>query len=311
MSLDWLVLQSVIDASPDGVVVCDARNTGWPVVYVNHAFEQLSGYPRNELVGRNLRLLQQGESSQEGLQQLRAALSQGIACRTMLNNFRKDGSPFLNELQIVPIRDQQGRITHFVSFHRPGNPSQSASIGEPEADAPLTTQRMLAHVREDKLTGLLRRSYFEDLLHRDFGLAQREGKPLTVMLFGVDNAAAYRDVFGVGGAEQTFKRVARTIAGCFRRSADLCARWEDTQVIAATLTTEPAHAMRVGEMVLARVRDLAIHHPRAVISRYVTISAGIISAIPDKNDTPEQFIAKATQELRGCHANQLMLAVAS
>jgi hypothetical protein len=59
------------------------------------------------------------------------------------------------------------------------------------------------------------------------------------------------------------------------------------------------------------VRDLAIHHPRAVICRYVTISAGIISAIPDHNDTPEMFIQKAMHELRGCTANQLLLAAAS
>ncbi len=297
MSLDWLVLQSLIDASPEGVVVCDACGSGWPVVYNNHAFEQLTGYRGNELQGRSLSVLQQGEDTQEGLTLLRAALREGVACRTVLRNYRKDGSPFINEMQLIPIRDQQGKLTHFASFHRMGSVSSAATIGEAAADTMLSTQRMLAHVREDKQTGLLRRSYFEDLLRRDFSLAQRDHKSMTIIVFEIDNANAYRDVFGPSGAELTFKRVASAVAGCFRRASDLCARWEDNQIITATLTTEPAKAQGMAEMVAARVRDLAIHHPRAV-SRYVTVSFGIMSAVPEHQDSASQFIVRALHAVR-------------
>ena len=297
MSLDWLVLQNIIDASPDGVVVCDARSGNWPVVYVNRSFEQLTGYGRSELQGRNLGFLQQGEDTQEGLTLMRAALRDGIACRATLRNYRKDGSSFVNELQLVPIRDHEGRLTHFASFHRMGN-AGSAAVGDNAVDNMLSTQRMLAHVREDKQTGLLRRSYFEDLLRRDFSLAQRELKPVTMMMFEINQADAYRDVFGPIGAELTFKRVAGTIAGCFRRASDLCARWEDSQIVAATLTTEPAKAQGMAEMVASRVRDLAIHHPRATNTRYVTVSFGIVSAVPDQKDTAAQFIVRALNALR-------------
>jgi diguanylate cyclase (GGDEF)-like protein/PAS domain S-box-containing protein len=297
VSLDWLVLQSLIDASPEGVVVCDACGSGWPVVYNNHAFEQLTGYRGNELQGRSLSVLQQGEDTQEGLTLLRAALREGVACRTVLRNYRKDGSPFINEMQLIPIRDQQGKLTHFASFHRMGSVSSAATIGEAAADTMLSTQRMLAHVREDKQTGLLRRSYFEDLLRRDFSLAQRDHKSMTIIVFEIDNANAYRDVFGPSGAELTFKRVASAVAGCFRRASDLCARWEDNQIITATLTTEPAKAQGMAEMVAARVRDLAIHHPRAV-SRYVTVSFGIMSAVPEHQDSASQFIVRALHAVR-------------
>lgn len=298
MSLDWLVLQSLIDASPEGVVVCDARGGNWPVVYANHAFEQLTGYRSSELQGRGLSMLQQGEDNQEGLTLMRAALREGVACRTVLRNYRKDGSQFINELQLIPIRDQQGTLTHFASFHRVGSERAVTSIGDEATDSMLSTQRMLAHVREDKQTGLLRRSYFEDLLRRDFSLAQREQKALSIILFEVDHATAYRDVFGPAGAEQTFKRVARTVAGCFRRATDLCARWEDSQIIVGTLTTDPGQAQRMADTVASRVRDLAIHHPRAAVSRYVTVSFGVISAVPDQQDSASQFIVRALHALR-------------
>jgi diguanylate cyclase (GGDEF)-like protein len=214
-----------------------------------------------------------------------------------LRNYRKDGSPFINEMQLIPIRDQQGKLTHFASFHRMGSVTSAASIGEVATDTMLSTQRMLAHVREDKQTGLLRRSYFEDLLRRDFSLAQRDHKSMTIMVFEIDNANAYRDVFGPSGAELTFKRVASAVAGCFRRSSDLCARWEDNQIITATLTTEPAKAQAMAETVAARVRDLAIHHPRAT-SRYVTVSFGIMSAVPEHQDSASQFIVRALHAVR-------------
>lgn len=298
MSLDWLVLQTLIDGSPEGVVVCDAQAGNWPVVYANRSFEQLTGYSSSELQGRSLGFLQHGEDAQEGLTLVRAALREGVACRTVLRNYKKDGTPFINELQMIPIRDQQGKLTHFASFHRLGNVRTATTIGEEATDAMLSTQRMLAHVREDKQTGLLRRSYFEDLLRRDFSLAQREQKVLTMIAFEINHANAYRDVFGPTGAELTFKRVAGTIAGCFRRASDLCARWEDSQIISATLTTEPAKAQGMAEMVASRVRDLAIHHPRAVGTRYVTVSFGIVSAIPDQQDNASQFIVRALHALR-------------
>ncbi len=309
MSLDWLVLQTLIDASPDGVVVCEASDNGkgkqWPVMYVNHAFEQLTGYRSAELTGRSLSFLQQGEDTQEGLTLVRAALREGVACRTVLRNYRKDGSSFINELQLIPIRDHDGKVTHFASFHRVGNERAVADIGEAAADAMLSTQRLLAHVREDKQTGLLRRSYFEDLLRRDFSLAQREQKPLTMMVFEIDHANAYREVFGPSGAEQTFKRVAGTIAGCFRRASDLCARWEDSQIIAASLTTAPDHAQQMADMVASRVRELAIHHPRAATTRFITVSYGLVSSVPNQQDNASQFIVKVLHALRGAQGGLL------
>lgn len=304
MSLDWLTLQCIVDAAPDGVVVCSARGFGssrtWPVSYVNRAFEQMTGYGREELTGRSLSFLQQGEDNQEGLTTIRAALREGIACRSVIKNYRKDGAAFMNELQLLPIRDVQGNLAHYVSFHRIGSTEISATIGEEtqQLDTSLSTQRLLAHVREDRQTGLLRRSYFEDLMRRDFSLAQREHKNISVIIFEIDQAAAYRDVFGPMGAEQTFKRVARTIAACFKRQTDLCARWEDTQIIATLTSMDPMQVRRIAEYVAARVRELGIHHPRAAGTRFVTVSFGTVSDVPEHHDNVAQFISRASRDLR-------------
>lgn len=109
------LLQRALEA--DGAVpvcVTDARRDDLPLIYVNPAFERLTGYRRHELLGRNCRILQGGDTAQPGLVALRAALGAGRACTVTLRNVRRDGSAFMNELTIAPVRDVEGGLTHFI-----------------------------------------------------------------------------------------------------------------------------------------------------------------------------------------------------
>ena len=159
---------------------------------------------------------------------------------------------------------------------------------------------MLAYLRDDKLTGLLRRPYFEELIKRDWGLAQRESRRLSFLVFDLDHFAAYRDVFGRQGADQSFRRIARVIGGCFRRASDLCGRFDEDQIAALTTGLDLTQAAKLAEAVLARVRDLAIHHPRSNVSRYVTASAGVVSLVPPHDVPPERIYDAALEGAQGC-----------
>ncbi|HTE40432.1 MAG TPA: diguanylate cyclase [Steroidobacteraceae bacterium] len=313
MQTDPQILRTLFDAAPDGVMLCDARAHDYPVVYVNPAMAQLTGYSVERILGHNPRFLYGEDRHQDSLGRLRAALRDGLGCRVMLRNVRADGTLFFNDVTLVPLRDAAGVLTHFASFHREGGgqlrpelshggqagaaiaraelaKSESGKTEAEKGDPSLNTQTMLAYVRDDKLTGLLRRSYFEDLLQRDWGLAQRESRRVTLVAFDLDFFSQYREVFGRQGADQCFRRIARVVAGCFRRATDMCARFEEDQVIALAVGMDEAEATKFVENILGRVRDLAIHHPRSSVSRYVTVSAGIASAIPSPELTKDQLI---------------------
>lgn len=107
---------ALVEASPASTILVDARQPDLPVVYVNPAFETLTGYPREEIIGRNCRFLQGDDRDQEGLKTLRAALRDGEACTVTLRNYRKDGSMFWNQLRVAPLRDEQGQVTHFIGI---------------------------------------------------------------------------------------------------------------------------------------------------------------------------------------------------
>ena len=291
------LFQTLAAAAPEGIVICDARSGEWQVVYANPAMEHLTGYEAGALRGRNLRFLQADDHDQEGLARIRTALHEGTPCTTTLRNYRRDGTMFWNEVTLVPLRDPEGRITHFASFHREGGDRLRLDARDAR-DPSMNTQTMLAYLRDDKLTGLLRRSYFEELVKRDWGLAQRESRRLSFLVFDLDCYSQYRDVFGRPGADQSFRRIARVIAGCFRRASDLCGRFDEDQVAALTTGLDLGQASKLAEAVLARVRDLAIHHPRSPVSRFVTASAGVVSLVPPHDASPTRAYESALRALK-------------
>ncbi len=99
-----------------GVVISDARLPDMPIVYVNPHFEQMSGYAADEIVGRNCRFLQGADLDQPALQAIRHAIKQQTNGYAVLRNYRKDGTQFLNELFISPIKDGHGQVTHFMGI---------------------------------------------------------------------------------------------------------------------------------------------------------------------------------------------------
>ncbi|MCC6354581.1 MAG: response regulator [Verrucomicrobiae bacterium] len=100
----------------NAVCIADCTQKDMPLVFVNSSFEVLTGYKPTEAIGRNCRFLQGDERNQEAVDEIRKALGDGRSCRVVLKNFRKDGSMFWNELFLSPIRDDAGRITHFLGF---------------------------------------------------------------------------------------------------------------------------------------------------------------------------------------------------
>jgi diguanylate cyclase (GGDEF)-like protein/PAS domain S-box-containing protein len=283
---------AILERTPQGVAVCNALEPDYHVVYVNPAMQRLTGYAEQDFLGRNMRFLQGSDREQEGIARIRAALADGAPCQAIVRNYRHDGSLFWNEITVEPLADESGRTTHYVSFHR--DAGDRARLGT-RAETPSLPS--LTVLRDDKVTGLLRREYFEELLRRDWSLAQRESRRLALLLFDMDAYRAYHDVFGRAGADQSLRRIARVIGGCFRRASDLCGRFDDDKLVALangmTMDQARAHA----ENVIARVHELAIHHPRSPVARFVTMTAGVVTIVPARDDAPERLLQAAQDTL--------------
>ncbi|GAB1539208.1 hypothetical protein NUACC21_18730 [Scytonema sp. NUACC21] len=108
--------ERALAASSNGIVITDARLPDLPIIYVNSAFEQITGYSASEVMGRNCRFLQGTDTQQPTLEELRSAFKTGRSCTVVLRNYRKDGTLFWNELRISPIYDNNETLTHFIAI---------------------------------------------------------------------------------------------------------------------------------------------------------------------------------------------------
>ena len=103
-----------INSATNGILIADARRPDVPTVYCNAAFEKITGYAKEEVVGRNCRFLQGDDHDQPGLDAIRQAIRDGTEGKAELRNYRKDGRVFWNEFFIAPVKDSQGTLTHFI-----------------------------------------------------------------------------------------------------------------------------------------------------------------------------------------------------
>ena len=108
--------ERAIASSENGIVITDWRLPNNPIVYANPAFERITGYSANEVVGKNCRFLQGNDLFQSEKDTLRTAIAKGESCTVVIRNYRKDGSLFWNELSISPITDEKGNVTHFIGI---------------------------------------------------------------------------------------------------------------------------------------------------------------------------------------------------
>ena len=288
----------LLETSPAGVVLVDAEHPDRPVIYVNPAFETLTGYSAADLLGRNLRILQGDDREQDGRHRLREAQKAGESCRVLLRNYRKDGTMFWNEMTVVPLLDAQGRVTHYAGHHR--------DAGERLRIDPKLARDSLsgAHqptgmaVRDDRLTGLFTLPYLEELLKRDWSVAQREKRSIAVFAIDIDSLDLYNTTFGRAAGDSTIRRVAHVVSGCLRRSSDVTARMDGGSLIAFAPGLTDEQAMAVGRLMAERVRDLRIHHPRSAVLRYVSVSVGVCAAVPEAGEYPGTLLQKAQKKLQ-------------
>lgn len=112
------LLERAINAAGEGICITGPSDAGNPLVYVNHGFEQLTGYPGAEVLGQNMRFLQGPGTERAAVGRMREAVESDREFTTELLNYRKDGTPFWNQISITPVKDSAGKVSHFVAVLR-------------------------------------------------------------------------------------------------------------------------------------------------------------------------------------------------
>lgn len=108
------VLSQILDSCVNGVTLSDPDLEDMPIIYANKAFEDMTGYSQEEIIGRNCRFLQGDDREQEGRYKIHEALEKRQSISVNLRNYRKNGELFYNHLSITPLFDNQGNVIYFL-----------------------------------------------------------------------------------------------------------------------------------------------------------------------------------------------------
>ena len=172
-----------------GITVARAERD-CPLVYVNPAFEVITGYTIEESVGHNCRFLQRDQRDQPGLTLIREALKAGREVKAIIRNFRKDGTAFWNELSISPIRNHEGRLTHFVGIQQDVTARVEFEEALRESEKLATAGRLAASIAHEinnpleaitNLIYLARRAKSMDVVEQHLSVADAELRRVALL----------------------------------------------------------------------------------------------------------------------------------
>jgi len=107
-----------MDAAEVPITMADATEPDNPIIYANQAFEKVTGYSEDRILGNNCRMLQGPGTDAEGVATLRDGIAENRPVTTQILNYRRDGTPFWNRITVTPIQDESGTVTHFLGFQQ-------------------------------------------------------------------------------------------------------------------------------------------------------------------------------------------------
>ncbi len=253
------LLHRALAATTSGVTIADARRPDMPLVYVNAAFEQLSGLRAEQVLGRNCRFLQGSDTDRGVVDAIRAALAAGREWRgTLLNHRGPDREPWWNEIHLSPVLDEDGRVLQYIGVQDDVTDRVQAErrLAQERDRAAGYLERLERLAVTDPLTRLANRRGVEEGVEAVIARADATGTAAALLFCDLDGFKAVNDRHGHGVGDALLVAVAERLRGRLREH-DLLARpgGDEFLVVLPGLVpaTAAADAARVAEDLAAEL----------------------------------------------------------
>ncbi|HYE41087.1 MAG TPA: PAS domain S-box protein, partial [Ramlibacter sp.] len=197
--LRLLVRERAMYASVNAIVITCCDNGDNVIEYVNPAFEQLTGYTLAAIKGRDPRFMAVPGCDEDERAKVREALRRCQSIRVVMRNLRKNGEIFWNDLRLDPVRNSDGRVTHYIGVIE-------------DVTTKRQYERRLQHLaNHDPLTGLANRTLLQEKVQFSMTFAQRNEALLAVAFLDLDNFKYINDNFGHEVGDLVLKEVANRL----------------------------------------------------------------------------------------------------
>ncbi|KQS73713.1 diguanylate cyclase domain-containing protein [Modestobacter sp. Leaf380] len=277
------LLHRALAATTSGVVIVDLTLPDQPMVFVNRAFEELAGFTREQVLGRNCRFLQAPDTDLAAVARIREAIAAGRECRETLLNLRgPERTPWWNELHLAPVTDATGRVVQYIGV-------QNDVTARVEAERRLTreqdrTRQYLARIEElaytDPLTGLPNRRRLQEQVELALWEASASSTAVGLLFVDLDGFKAVNDRLGHAAGDELLVTVSQRLRARLRRS-DLLARLGGDEFLVALPGLDPVQGAAEADRV-AEVLAHAVQAPIDLRGEAIVVGASIGRAVtPD------------------------------
>jgi diguanylate cyclase (GGDEF)-like protein/PAS domain S-box-containing protein len=278
------LLARALEAAANAVFIADRDGR---IVWVNDAFCRLSGYGRDECIGRTPGLLKSGRQSAGFYRELWATILAGRTWQGEVVERRRDGSLWTASQVITPLLDESGAVTHFVAIQHDVTASSEAR----EA-----IERLAFH---DSLTGLPNRVSFLESLGRAIARAGTEHRMLALLYLDLDDFKPVNDAMGHAAGDALLIAVAERMRGAVRKT-DTVARLGGDEF--AVLLTDVGHPDVAGALA-GKLVD-RIGQPYMLDRRRISVGASIgISLYPRDGATIDELLRHADAAMYAAKAD--------
>jgi diguanylate cyclase (GGDEF)-like protein/PAS domain S-box-containing protein len=266
-----------IESSANPIIIIDATRPGFPIEYVNPAYERVMGHTAAEMVGRMMASIASEQSDQAAIQELRNAMRKRREGNALLHHTRKDGSEIYSEVYVAPVKNESGKTEHFV-------------MAQYDVTTAKRYEAELEHrSKYDRLTGLPNRSLLDDRLKQAITFAWARADPVWVVTVDLDNFKYVNDTLGHQAGDLLLRELAPRIAAAVDPTDTASRTGGDEFVLILTGSVDERQAAAKVQAVREAVAQPLTLKDHTLV---VTCSAGI-AAFPADGSDPETLIRHA------------------
>lgn len=270
---------TVFDAASEGIAVLDGN---YRMLAVNRAFTRVTGFPAEDVIGKNVAELPSSHDARRHLQQIQKALAQQGTWQGELMETRKDGQLYPQWLQLNTVRDTHGKTTNIVAYF--------ADLSERRESE--ERMRYLSHF--DELTGLANRTLFRERLREAHQRVRQGGRSLALLHIDLDRFKIINASFGHESADQVLREVARRIGSALPEAVAIARLSGDEFGVLFDAYASLSSLARVTDRLLGKLRA-----PHWIDDEEVVVSASVgISLLPENAREVPELLSQANMAMR-------------
>lgn len=283
------ILEQVIAATTEPLLVARIDQSDWPVVLANPAFDSIGGeYGLSQPFADVVEELAGREIAIEVSESVRAQQETSFPVEA-------NGREYLLVIKPLPLPNEDS-ARFYAAYWRSSAGSGSAESADMHHALLKAKRRIRDLSRDDPVTGLLNERAFIEVFEHDWSVASREKSRLSLVMFTLDEFDAYVDVFGRHAADSCLRRAGQAIKRCLRRASDVAARPAGARFVVLSHSSDEEGVRDFAARIATAVRELGLHHPRSKSSRFVTVSYEV--CVADAGDE-QQTAGEVLQSLLG------------